>query len=138
MRYLVRKDIPFKTVNYTHPLFNAGSRRAVKAGQTKLISEFNWNDLPWPVRAALKILGSPETTQNLTVKKVSAAIRRGEAAILQKTGRTADDLLREFNDFLSQAGITAASTARIATPSFRKKYLDTKQGERRSKRLALS
>lgn len=139
MGYLKNSGIPFKIQDYIHPLF--GRREAKFGDPITPIAALDWRQLPWSVRAAVRALGLNKKVGNLTAQKFVEALRKGGATVASATGRSADELIQEFNDWLTNRPKSASRTARkrtvIASSEFQKDYIQKQFLKRRLRRVAL-
>jgi hypothetical protein len=103
MKFLIQNDIPFATTEKRHPFY-----RKAKLNWTpvnwNVFENVPWQKLPWSIKASVQALGLGRKLDRLTLRKFAAALQQGNPVIQQKTGRTAQEIIQELNDFVMNEG----------------------------------
>ncbi len=131
MGFLINQDIPYATTEFKHPFFRRAAKIDWKPVNWNLFENVPWKDLPWSVRAGVQALGLGNKLNKLTLRKFANALRAGDPTIEQSTGRTAQEVIQELNDFLMNGG---RSGHRVSSRETVQQILKRKRTARTKKR----
>lgn len=136
MRYLVRKNIPFATTEFKHPMFRIARRARLdwKPVNWNIFENVPWEKLPWSIKAGVQALGLGRKLDQMTLRKFAAALQTGNPILQQKTGRNAQEIIQELNDFVMNEG---RAGNRVAKKELTAEFLKRKKTERSKKRAQL-
>jgi hypothetical protein len=128
MDHLLSRDIPYRTISYCHPLYQ---RKASSPQEPGFLSDTEYADLPYSIRATLAILDMKEDKNQLSPDQLVSAIKRHAHVIEDQLGRSPTDLIREINDF--EVNGPVQSSRKIMTRQQHQSYLKKRQAIRQER-----